>query len=102
MGRSGSVDGGSLVTYRVSVKTGEVRGSGTSGQVFLTFLTDNGSHELELKNKSAFAKAFQRNQVDYFELQVGQMSKILMVKLRLVKDCIYIKIIKQTLRLYFN
>ena len=71
---------GPATTYRVEVKTSDVRGAGTSANVSLVLFGEHGdSDELRLRDREAGGSAFESGQVDVFVfpdlLSLGQLTK---------------------------
>ncbi|XP_071795423.1 lipoxygenase homology domain-containing protein 1-like [Asterias amurensis] len=65
--------------YKVTVKTSDIRGSGTDANVSLVIFGENGSsEELKLKESQTHRDKFERNQTDIFTyslLSLGQLTK---------------------------
>lgn len=67
-------------TYKISVKTSDVRGAGTDAGVYLVLFGSNGdSGELSLKTSETNKSPFDNNQLDVFVmkdiLSLGELSK---------------------------
>ncbi len=70
----------SETTYKVTVKTSDIRGCGTDANVCIQIFGENGSSdELKLKDSATHMDKFERNQEDIFTytlLSLGDLSKI--------------------------
>ena len=70
----------SETTYKVTVKTSDIRGCGTDANVFIQIFGENGSSdELKLKDSATHMDKFERGQEDIFSfnlLSLGDLSKI--------------------------
>ncbi len=67
-------------TYKISVKTSDVRGAGTGANVYVVLFGENGdSGELHLKESGTNKSPFENNQLDEFTfphmLSLGMLSK---------------------------
>lgn len=67
-------------SYKITVKTSDLRGAGTNANVYIVLFGENGdSGELHLKDTENGENPFQRNQFDSFVfkniLTLGQMTK---------------------------
>ena len=68
-------------SYKISVKTSDVRGAGTDAKVFIQLFGEAGdTGELELNRSETNKKPFQNNCLDVFTfdniLSLGQLFKI--------------------------
>ncbi|CAG5125005.1 unnamed protein product, partial [Candidula unifasciata] len=68
-------------SYKITVKTSDVRGAGTDSNVYILLFGANGdSGELHLKKSETFQDPFEQNQTDVFTLDnmlsLGQLSKL--------------------------
>ena len=68
-------------TYKVNVKTSDLRGAGTDANVYVVLFGENGdSGELHLKDSESNKSPFENNQVDTFSfpqmLSLGQLMKL--------------------------
>ena len=71
----------SATTYKVTVKTSDVRGAGTDANVYAVIFGEHGdSGELHLKKSESNKSPFQNNQTDTFTfphmLGLGQLTKV--------------------------
>ena len=70
----------SATTYKISVKTSDIRGAGTNANVYVVLFGQSGdSGELALKHPEGGSDPFERNQEDVFLfkdiLSLGQLLK---------------------------
>lgn len=69
-----NADASATSRYHIQVVTGDVRGAGTDGDVFLSLIGEKGtSGETELANS---ANNFERGQVDQFTIQSDDIGQI--------------------------
>ena len=87
MGRNDSGKDRDLEKLAITIHTGDAPGAGTDARVFMTLLSAEGAQEVELKKEHFYQNLFERNQTDFFEVTALPMSKVLMIKLRIIPGC---------------
>ena len=70
-------------TYRVSVKTGDVRGAGTDANAYIKLFGSNGdSGKVALKQSENTKNKFERGRVDEFVVEAMDIGEVLYKKPR--------------------